>query len=292
MQVLEKSGGVGGRMSTKRVGNAVFDQGAQFFKVRDEYFEALVECWAWQGAMARWPAGTSNRWVPRPSMTGLAKALGKSVPVRLRHKVRSVRHHDCGCWEIDVEGEGMMCAERLVLSSPVPQSLALLEAGEVSLPREIKASLQRCEYHPCLARMLILDRKSAIAPEGQEFAEGPVRWVVDNVDKGITQGAVSAVTVHLSSEFSVENYGAAESEVFEKMLPALRPLLGDAMVTGRALHRWKFSEPKTQHPQRCVWLPDMRLGICGDGFGGPRVEGAAVSGMALAREIAKTLTHE
>ena len=289
VEVLEKSRGVGGRMSTKRVANAVFDQGAQFFTVGDEYFEALVESWAQCGAMARWPNADSNRWVARPSMTGLAKALAKCLPVKLGHKVRSLRRHDCGCWEIDVEGEELIRAERLVLSSPVPQSLALLDAGNVRLPDAVRAELDRVDYHPCIALMLVLDRPSSLPVEGVEFTEGPIRWAVDNVSKGIVQGAPAAITVHLSRAFSAEHYGVAEVELFERLLPALRPLLGDALVETRALHRWRYSEPRTLHPQRCIWRPELSLGFCGDGFGGPRVEGAAISGLALAREIAHTL---
>ena len=289
VEVLEKSRGVGGRMSTKRVADAVFDQGAQFFTVRDEYFEALVESWGHCGAIARWPSPDSNRWVARPSMTGLAKALAKCVPVRLKHKVRSVRRHDCGCWEIDVEGEELIRAERLVLSSPVPQSLALLDAGNVRLPEDVRTKLDLCDYHPCIALMLVLDRPGNIPPEGVECDEGPIRWVVDNVAKGIAQGAKAAITVHLSREFSAEHYADSEVELFERLLPALRPLLGEALVETRALHRWRYSEPRTVYPQRCLWLSDLNLGFCGDGFGGPRVEGAAVSGLALAREIAHTL---
>ncbi|MCF3648732.1 NAD(P)/FAD-dependent oxidoreductase [Synoicihabitans lomoniglobus] len=287
--VLEKSRGVGGRMSTKRVGNAVFDQGAQFFTVRDEYFEALVECWSGCGATARWGGAESDRWIACPSMTGLAKALAKSVNVRLSHKVAAVKRHRCGCWEIDVEGEELIRAERLVMSSPVPQSLAMLDVGAVTLPSATRSALEQCVYHPCLALMLILDRPSAVPPEGQEFADGPFRWVVDNVAKGVAQSAPAAITVHLSREFSGAHYSASEAEVFEKVIPALRPLLGEAVVTARALHRWRFSEPAHTHPQKCVWLSDMALGFCGDSFGGPRVEGAATSGLALAREIAKTL---
>ncbi|WP_221032523.1 NAD(P)/FAD-dependent oxidoreductase [Actomonas aquatica] len=289
VQVLEKSRGVGGRMSTKRIGDAVFDQGAQFFNVRDEYFEALVECWGRHGAMARWGGEDSNRWVARPSMTGLAKALAKCLPVRMRHKVSSLKRHDCGCWEIDVEGEGMLHADRLILSSPVPQSLALLDAGGVMLPTGVREDLERCDYYPCLALMLVLDRPSNVPENGLELTDGPIRWVVDNVSKGIKQGAKAAITVHLDRSFSEDHYGDSEAEVFEQVLPALRPLLGDALVESRALHRWRFSEPRTQHRQRCVWLPELGLGFCGDAFGGPRVEGAAISGLALARTIAASL---
>ena len=43
--VLEKSRGLGGRLATKRVGEAVFDQGAQYFTAKTDRFAALVEVW-------------------------------------------------------------------------------------------------------------------------------------------------------------------------------------------------------------------------------------------------------
>ena len=39
--VLDKSRGVGGRMTTRRVGEGTFDHGAQFFTVRDNRFADL-----------------------------------------------------------------------------------------------------------------------------------------------------------------------------------------------------------------------------------------------------------
>ena len=283
--VMDKSRGVGGRMSTKRIGNAVFDQGAQFFTTRDEQFEAMVTGWSKCGVVERWDGGDEARWVARPSMTGLAKALAADIPVTLSHKVQSIQFHDCGCWEIEVEGEGLHCAERVVMSSPVPQSLAILDAGHVKLPAAIRADLELCDYHPCLAFMLVLDRPSELAAEGLAMAEGPVRWVADNVKKGLAQGAPAALTVHLNRDFSTEHYGDSEEDVWELIADTLKPILGDAVVSSKRLHRWKFSEPKTLHRKRCEWVPEMNLGFCGDVFGGPRVEGAAVSGMALARQI-------
>ena len=56
-------------------------------------------------------------------------------------------------------------------------------------------------------------------------------------------------------------------------------------MVSTTLHRWKFSEPKTTHAERCVWLPDVALGFAGDAFGGPKVEGAALSGLALAAQV-------
>ena len=285
VMVFDKSRGVGGRMSTKRVGDAVFDQGAQFFTTRDEQFEAMVTSWSRCGVVERWAGGDDERWVARPSMTGLAKALAADVPVKLSQKVQAIQFHDCGCWEIEMEGEGLYCAERIVLSCPVPQALAILDAGHAKLPGDVREGLERCDYHPCLALMLVLDRESLLPAEGMVFASGPIRWAADNVKKGIAQGAKAALTLHLNREVSAEFYSASEEEVWQLVRGTVEPLLGDATLSSKTLHRWRFSEPKTLYGKRCEWVPAMNLGFCGDVFGGPRVEGAAISGMALARQI-------
>lgn len=66
------------------------------------------------------------------------------------------------------------------------------------------------------------------------------------------------------------------------LLPEVQPWLCGSVVS-TTLHRWRYSEPKTTHPEPCVWLPDLALGFAGDAFGGPKVEGAGSSGLALAR---------
>lgn len=292
VQVLEKSRGVGGRMSSKRVGDAVFDQGAQYFTTRNEEFRAMVERWSAGGAVTGWPGGERQRWIARPCMTGLPKALARDLSVKLNHQVTAVTRHASGCWEVAVDGEGLVRAERLVMTSPVPQSLALLDAGGVALPGALRAALAACTYHPCLALMLVLDGKSAVPAAGVRPTAGPIRWLADNVAKGLAQGAQGAVTVHLTREFSERHYSGGEREVFERVLPALRPHLGTSRVVNVALHRWRYSEPETFFPQSHLWLPELQLGFCGDAFASGRVEGAALSGLALAREIALALQPE
>ena len=287
--VLEKSRGFGGRMATRRVGAAVFDQGAQYFTVRDPEFGKLVEEWCARGWAAPWSAGGHRRFVGRPSMTAIPKGLAAGLRVLREHKVTEARRHDCGCWELDVENHGMVRAERLLLTSPVPQSLAILRAGGVELPAEAAASLAAVEYHPCLALLLTLDGPSGLPEGGVTFEEGPVRWLADNVDKGVSFGA-GAVTVHAGPEFSERHYGASEAEVSDLLIPEVAGRLA-SRVTGATLHRWKFCEPRASHAGRALWLPELALGFAGDAFGGPRVEGAALSGLALGEAVAAGLTR-
>lgn len=285
--VLEKSRGYGGRMATKRVGPAVFDQGAQYFTAKDQRFAVLVEDWRARGLVVPWTAGGHRRFVGRPGMTSVPKALAEGLRVLREHKVTAARRHDCDCWELDVEGHGMVRAERLLLTAPLPQSLAILSAGGVALPPGLAGELEGIRYDPCLALLLTLDGPSGLPEEGVAIAHGPVRWLADNATKGVSPVAGS-VTVHAGPEFSTRHYAAAESEVSGRLLPEVAGLL-KSRPTATTLHRWRYCEPSTVHPASMVWLPELSLGFAGDAFGGPRVEGAALSGLALAGEVVKVL---
>jgi predicted NAD/FAD-dependent oxidoreductase len=286
--VLEKSRGLGGRMATKRVGESVFDGGAQYFTARDRAFAEMVEAWRERRLVKNWPDSPHRRWVGAPSMTAVPKALAEGLEILREHKVTAARRHACGCWELDVDGQGIVRAERLLLTCPVPQALAVLRAGDVVLPETIANELGALQYHPCLALMVTLAGPSAVPAEGVAPADGPVRWIADNVKKGLAQNVPAAVTIHASAEFSEANYGMPAADVAARLLPVVEGMLGAAVVA-TTLHRWKFSEPKTTHAQRCVWLPELALGLAGDAFGGPKVEGAVLSGLALAENVRTVL---
>lgn len=286
--VLEKSRGFGGRMATKRVGESVYDQGAQYFTVRDPAFAELVEAWRERGLVKAWPDSPHRRLVGAPNMTAVPKALAEGLEILREHKVTAARRHECGCWELDVENHGIVRAERVLFTCPVPQALAVLKAGEVTLPGSEEKALGALQYHPCLALLVTLAGPSAVPADGVALTEGPVRWIADNVKKGIAQNAPAAVTIHASAEFAQANYGMPEAEVAARLLPAVEGMLGAAVVS-MTLHRWKFSEPKTTHAERCVWLPELTLGFAGDAFGGPKVEGAVLSGLALAEKVRREL---
>jgi hypothetical protein len=216
-------------------------------------------------------------------MNALGKFLADGVHVRREAKVLQVQRDSDG-WELTIEHQPPTRAGRLVLTAPAPQSLALLEAGGVDLPGGLAGELAALTYHPCLALLLTLGGASAVPVEGVAVTDGPVRWMADNTKKGISPGGAGAVTVHLSPSFSAEHYSKTEAELAALVLPGIAEQLG-APVVHVALQRWRFSEPAASFAQRCVWRPELGLGLAGDALGGPRVEGAALSGLELAERM-------
>ena len=86
------------------------------------------------------------------------------------------------------------------------------------------------------------------------------------------------------SEAQLENEpGEVESLLLEAFGDALaRPLPPPRFITA---HRWRFALPDPPLGRPCLYDPEVGLGAAGDWCGGPRVEGAFLSGLALARQL-------
>ena len=87
--VLDKGRSVGGRMATRRLGEAVFDHGAQFMTARSARFQATLGDLILNGAVVEWCRGFAEaadghpRWRGHPGMTAVPKLFAKGVEVRL-----------------------------------------------------------------------------------------------------------------------------------------------------------------------------------------------------------------
>ena len=321
--IVEKSRGIGGRMATRRVGNAICDHGAQFFTVRGRAFGGIVTDAEAAGAVDTWCTGFGRaggiggdvepaadghaRWRGVRGMTDLPKFLlerlaadghGEPCLVTTNTRVASIGTRGPGV-VVTVEAEGRSAtieAAAAVVTAPVPQALDLLAAGGAAIDAEARAALATVDYDPCFALMLVLDRPSRVPPPGAiQFAAdagGPIAWVADNMQKGISP--VPALTIHATGAFSREHFDGSPEEVSAILLDAARPWIdGDpaTAVVERSLHRWKFALPTTILDSPLVAASqDPPIVCCGDAFAGPRVEGAASSGLAAGRWLARRLS--
>lgn len=292
VQVVDKGRGLGGRLATRRVDGAIFDYGAQYFTVRDPKFAEVVQRWQADGVVKIWsngfgtsagepPSDEHPRYVGVGGMRGIAKHLAKDMPASPGVKIESI-HYDGSQW-LAKSAEATYQGEALILTPPVPQSLALLDAGEVVLPQEDRAALERIAYHPCISALVRLAGPSRIpAPGGLFVSEGPLSWIADNTQKELSP-TIRTVTLHAGPEFSRTHYDEDLAWLGEQLVAAAEAWLGSA-VEGVQVHRWRYSLPFETFPERCL-ASENKLVFAGDAFGGPRVEGAALSGLAAAEAL-------
>lgn len=291
VQILEKSRGVGGRMATRRDGPARFDHGAQFFTVRDPGFAKWVERWETAGLVAPWfhrfpeedGALGHVRYRGVPCMRAIGKHLAKDLDVVLNERVVSL-HHGNEEWTLTT-ASGDTCRGRfLLLTAPVPQSLRILFNSNISFRLNKLRPLIEFEYSRCLSVLAVLDGPSGIPDYGLiRPRNAVVRMIVDNQMKGVSPDC-PAITIHSTSQFAAHHWETSDEERIPLILGAALPSLQSKIVKA-SLHRWRYNEARNPLDTPYFFSRRHSLSLAGDGFGGSRIESAALSGLAAAEHL-------
>lgn len=285
--LLDKGRSPGGRLATRRVGGARLDHGAQFFTVRSEQFARLVEAWRADDLVTEWCRGFSPdgdgypRYAVRGGMNALAKYLAGGLDVRCNRLVFAVRP-GVGCWDVGLDDGTSVPADALVVTCPLPQSSSVLVSSGVEVPQ----SLRETEYDRTLSLLVTLDRPGAVPfPGGLQHPDGVFSFIADNMSKSVSE--LPAITFHANAEWSEAQWDADRDATNAVLLEHAQPWIGEAKIVEVSTKRWRFATPRTIWPEPC-WFNDTGAApvvLAGDAFAGPRVEGAALSGLAAANAL-------
>ena len=291
--VIDKGRGLGGRLAGRRIAEATFDHGAQFFTARESRFKAAVASWIKAGVAEEWYSsypGQPNghpRYRGVPTMTAVAKYLATDITIMRTIRVEAITQQQTQ-WLAELDNGETVIANKLLITSPVPQTLELLAAANIALPAAKQARLERIEYEACIAVMAVLDGPTKLEYPGAIALENsPIAWISDNLQKGVSK--VPAVTIHGSGDFSAQHLDHERMAIGQQLIDAAAPYLGDAKVTEFQVHGWRYSKPTIVDDAPCMLLSEATdlppLALAGDAFAGPRFEGAVQSGWAAAKQL-------
>jgi predicted NAD/FAD-dependent oxidoreductase len=108
-------------------------------------------------------------------------------------------------------------------------------------------------------------------------------FIGDNSAKGIS--STHALTFHAHPDWSREHFDLELDEIHSLLLTAVRPWLGEAKILESQPKKWRFATPRSTWPD-AFWIdPSGTLALAGDAFAGPKMEGAALSGLAAAQAL-------
>ncbi len=300
VSLFDKGRAPGGRCATRRAGAFAFDHGAQYATVTDARFRRVLADGEAAGALAPWPVRLERhgggerdgreRWVGVPSMSALARHLGRGVAVRSGTRIAAVEG-GAGRWRLRLE-DGAVCEpfDIVVVAVPAPQAGLLLAASPMLAKRAGEAVLA-----PCWALMLAFaaplptDVAAAVVGEGVE--QGLLAWICHDGGKpgrGDPEGAPPATWVaHASAAWSQRHLEAGAEDVAPALLAAFCDALG--LDVPQPLHlslqRWRYAKVEQALGEPCLYDPAMGVGACGDWCLGPRLEAAYLSGVAMAERV-------
>lgn len=286
--IVDKGRSPGGRLATRRIDDATLDHGAQFFTVRDSLFESHVSEWIASGVVTEWCRGfdttaQNNDGYPRyrgvHGMTDIAKYLAQGLDVRCNTLAFSIARGATSKWQLKIDDGSVLDAGAIIVTCPLPQAYALLVTADIELPE----SMLRTEYDRTICLLAVLDRPSAVTkPGGLQNPDETFSFIADNAIKGISSAV--ALTMHANPQFSLEHWDTSTDDVQRLLLERAGPWIGDATVITSQIKKWRLATPLTIWPER-YWANDMIV-LAGDAFGGPKIEGAALSGLSAANYLA------
>jgi hypothetical protein len=299
--VVDREERVGGRIITEHIGGGWADTGAQFFTAREATFQAFVEQWLAEGLIFEWSSGWSDgslagtqadghpRYAAYGGMTAVPRRLAQDLTIHKAVTIKQVQVVENG-WTAVAQSGDVYHSHALILTPPVPQALALLKAGNVALAAADQAALERVVYAPGIAATVWLTGEVNLPEPGAlQRPEERASWIADNRRKGISPQA-TLLTLHVNPTYSRLWWLAPDAELegaLRREVGMLRPYLtANTTIQQIHLHRWPYALPTTLHPERTLLATNLPLlAFAGDAFNGPRVEGAALSGLAAAEAV-------
>jgi renalase len=300
--VLDKGRSVGGRLATRRLGDARLDHGAQFFTVRSPAFAKQVDDWQERGLVHVWNHGFTTtdvtaaetdgdettgdvdghpRYVATNGMNSLAKDLAVGVDVRCSTMVFAIRRDvDIGAVTVVIDDGTVLDTDAVIVTAPLPQAFALMIDGNI----ELDETLFRTSYDRTIGLLVRLDGSSALPVSGGvQDADEVFSFIGDNAAKGVS--AEPAVTFHANPAWSEAHWDEDNDALVEQLTAAAATWLGGAAIVEHSLKKWRLATPRSIWPDPCWTTANGRVVVAGDAFAGPKVEGAHNSGLAAAHTL-------
>lgn len=298
--VLDKGRGPGGRTSTRRAA-VPFDHGAQYFTARDAAFQGAVVDWMARGVVAEWtprvvafdkPDSVARessdlpRFVGVPGMNALAIDMAAALGVRTGVTVSALDRRADGWHLPTVADESVGPFDAVVLTAPPPQTATLLGSHRFA------ARVATAEMAPCWAAMTSWADAIDVPFDAAFVNDGPISWVARDGSKP-GRPHPHAWVLHASPEWTRQHLEQSPDEVLPRLLQAFEALVRRPMpaLAFSAAHRWRYASVPQPLVESHLWDPAAGIGVAGDWCGGPRVEGAWLSGRALADAMTRDKGH-
>ncbi|HEU0204777.1 MAG TPA: FAD-dependent oxidoreductase [Burkholderiaceae bacterium] len=299
--VFEKTRVAGGRTGTLTADFGAFDHGAQYFTVHHHRFDAVVESWLAEGTVRRWDGrvlafsngqlidqtGGTIRYVGVPGMSAIARRLANGLEVRYETPIVRIERrgglwylHDPTHKELSVSGFDCVC-----VAVPSPQAADLLHGKSA-----LAVPIARIEWESCWAAMLALSRPSGLEFDGAFVNDDPILgWIARDSSKparDAVDGVAERWVLHARPRWSRQFFDQSVEQAAQWLGRAFSARVGRPLMTRHITgYRWRYATPVNPLPTSFLWDGHEGVGVAGDWCNGPRVEGAYLSGAALAEAI-------
>lgn len=294
--VFEKSREPGGRMGALEWKGTCVDTGAQYFTARDARFRRHVTSWIQEGIVSRWEATLASvdapgeirsvatsldRYVGTPCMNRLAEHLSTGLNIRRKCEVSDIEKYD-GTWRlVHTNKDPDETFDTVIIATPAKQAISLLPSGS-----EFVSVASGVRMLPCWALMAVFNKTVSLPYDGLFFNSTPLSWAARNNSKP-ARSTSEIWMLHAANDWTIDNMEADSDEIADTLLESFFHLTDVPRLHPRTVKTrlWPFAAASPALDEECLWSEKEGIGICGDWCANSRIEGAFLSGTAIAGRL-------
>ena len=213
----------------------------------------------------------------------LSKYYLKNIKTSFSSQIVKIEHKKY-FWEIKLDDNSKHQFKALIITCPFPQLKKL--AGRYL---EKKVSNLKIQMQPNITVMVALTNKKELPISSIKFDDNMLAWAANENSKKRFKSNLNLWTLQASLKWSKKtiNKYKTDKSIMNKLISKFTQLTGleKNKIIYKKIHGWKYSYSYQKTSLLSNWNKKYQLGICGDWFGGPKVENAWLSANDLAKKI-------
>lgn len=309
--IFEKSRGVGGRLTTRRMFDTCVDRGTCYISPKGDRFRGLFDRLIAANIVETWTDTTHTltkngdlladadiypRYVAPGGMNQIAKYLAKDLDVRFGQRAISIQP-DGKLWRLTLEGAPTeILARTVILAIPAPQAVDVLASSANILPEKFLNDLRAIEYYPSIAVAagytdVQLAQWEAAYPQVRSITctDDPILGWIGLDSSKRHQPASPVFVLQSTANFAArypnqEDMESASRAMLARAQERFLPWFPDCQW--QHPHLWRYAFPKSPRSDSYLSIDAPAPLFCtGDWCRGRKVEDAYLAGLAVAEAI-------
>jgi hypothetical protein len=297
LDFYEKSRGVGGRCSTRRVEEVgLFDHGLQYIKnPNSEFKKMLNDCSIWQGNFKIYENNqlindeSKERIINENGNNLLVKNLFKNKNVFINKELKNIEKKSDHL-QLTFKDDTQEQYKTVIITAPFQQAYNLTKQFTESYFSKFNYSMQ-----PNLTVMVAFNKSLKLDLSAIHFENDDVLGFAANENtkkKNLINKNLELWTIQSSLKYAIKNIREYRNnnqvlidETLKSFSNKLKVNISKEQIHYSDIHGWLYAYNLNTAKPNYYWDSDLRLGICGDWFSGNNAESAFFNAKYLASII-------
>jgi len=294
----EKSRGVGGRCSTRKVDDVgLFDHGLQYIQNPSHEFKNMLnDCSVWQGDFKIFQddkiqndISKKERIIHVGGNNILVKNLFKGANIFANKELKNIEKRS-NYLHLTFNDNTEEDYKTVIITAPFQQAYNLTKKYTEHYFSKFNYLMQ-----PNLTLMVAFNKSLNLNLSGITFENDDVLGFAANENtkkEVLINKNLELWTIQSSLKYALKNiqeYRINKKNLIDEMLKnfltKLKIEIKKENINYSDIHGWLYAYNLNSDVPNCYWDNDLRLGICGDWFSGPKAENAFLNAKLLASKL-------